>query len=490
MMIEPYRKPFLRVALTLLLSGCSVGPDYQGPPAAPEASHFVRLPAAGVDTQPAQAHWWLAFHDPRLNGLIENALRHNPDLAIAAARLKEARETLNGDEAQQYPKLNASGLAARAKLPDSVNVGVDNPMNIYSSSFDASWELDLFGQQRRTTQAGRAQAQASAASLADTQVSIAAEVARNYLLLCGTRERLANINQNLQLQQKTLDLVRQRRERGASNDSDINRLETQLENSRAEVPSLQADINDYQDRLAFLSGLAPGALDTLLSGAERLPPQPGQVNVGDPLSLLRHRPDIRNAERQLAASTATVGEHVADLYPKVTLRGLLGFSSSDSGQLYRQDNESWMLIPMLQWNILDFGRVRSQINVAKAQRDEAEAQWRKTVLDALRDANSSLSRYGQQRQTLVNYVQVENAAGHDSALVKQRYGAGVASLIDLLDTQRTALTAGQNRIQAQTDLALDYVALQKKLGARLAGRCRLNAANVFAFDKSYCNYGR
>ena len=464
MTTDAYGKLFLPATLALLLAGCSVGPDYQGPPAAPAVGQFQRLPSSGVGTQPAQARWWLAFHDPRLNGLIDNALRHNPDLAIAAARLKEARATLMGDEAQQYPKLNASALAARAKLPDSIGLGGDNPMNLYSSSFDASWELDLFGQERRAVQAGRAQAQASEASLADTQVSIAAEVARNYLLLCGTRERLANLNQNLQLQQKALDLVSQRRERGAANDSDVNRLQTQLENSRAEIPSLQADINDYQDQLAFLSGLTPGALDTLLASADRLPAQPDRVNAGDPVSLLRHRPDIRSAERQLAASTATVGEHVADLYPKVTLRGLLGFSSSDSGQIYRQENESWMLIPMLQWNILDFGRVRSQINVAKAQRDEAEAQWRKTVLDALRDANSSLSRYGQQRQTLVNYLQVENTADRDSALVSQRYGAGVSSLIDLLDTQRTALTAGQNRIQAQTSLALDFVALQKSLG--------------------------
>jgi NodT family efflux transporter outer membrane factor (OMF) lipoprotein len=464
MTTDAYRTLFLQVTLTLLLAGCSVGPDYRGPPAAPAGSHFQRLPESGVGTQPAQAHWWLAFDDPRLNRLIDNALRHNPDLAIAAARLKEARATLAGDEAQQYPQLNASAIAARAKLPDSLGLSGDNPMNLYSSSFDASWELDLFGQERRVAEAGRAQAQANEASLADTQVTIAAEVARNYLLLCGTRERLANLNQNLQLQQKSLDLVRQRREHGAANDSDVNRLETQLANSRAEVPSLLADINDYQDQLAFLSGLAPGALDSLLAGAVRLPAQPGQVNAGDPLSLLRHRPDIRNAERQLAASTAIVGEHVADLYPKITLRGLLGFSSSDTGQIYKQENESWMLIPMLQWNVLDFGRVRSQINVAKAQRDEAEAQWRKTVLDALRDANSSLSRYGQQRQTLVNYLQVENAAGRDSALVSQRYGAGVASLIDLLDTQRTELTAGQNRIQAQTDLALDFVALQKSLG--------------------------
>ncbi|TKI03354.1 efflux transporter outer membrane subunit [Martelella alba] len=457
-------KPTLAAAAALLLANCSVGPDYAGPPATPSVTRFQRLPDAGVGTQPAQSRWWLAFHDDRLNQLIENALRHNPDLAIATARLKEARATLAGDEAQRYPTLNATGLGARVKLPDSIGLTTDNPMNLYSSSFDASWELDVFGQDRRAAEAGRAQAQASEASLADTQVSVAAEVARDYLRLCGAREQLAFLQHSLQLQQKMLDLVRQRRERGAADDSDVDRLKTQLATLQAQEPSLQADINDNLDQLAFLSGLTPGALDTLLSGAARLPKQPEHVNVGRPVDMLRHRPDIRNAERQLAASTAIVGEHMADLYPKITLRGLLGFSSSDSGQVFRQDNASWMLIPMLQWNILDFGRVRSQIHVAEAQRDQAEAQWRKTVLNGLRDANSSLSRYGQQRRTLANYLAVEDAARHDNVLVGQRYRAGVASLIDLLDTQRAELDAGRNRIQAQTDLALDFVTLQKSLG--------------------------
>ncbi len=451
--------------LALLLTGCSVGPDYHGAPTLPVSAKFARLPDSGVSTGQTQSHWWLAFHDDRLNQLIVKAMQHNPDLDIARARLQESRAALAGDRAQQLPKLDASGALVRAKLPDSVSgSSIDNPLNLYSSSLDASWELDLFGQQRRTTEAGQAQQQANEASLADTQVAIAAEVASNYLQLCGAQEQLANLQDNLALQQKMLALTRQRQARGAADDSDVNRLETQYENSQAEIPNQRAQINGYKDQLAFLSGLTPGALDQLLSGAVKLPAQPEKVDVGDPLELLRRRPDVRNAERKLAASTATVGEHVADLYPKITLRGILGFSSDTGSQVFEKGNQSWLLIPMLQWNILDFGRIRSQINVAKAQRDEAEAQWRKTVLDALRDANGSLSRYGEQRQTLVNYLNVEETAGRDQQLMQQRYNAGVASLIDVLDTQRTELSASQKRIQSQTDLALDYVALQKSLG--------------------------
>lgn len=451
--------------LTLLLTGCSVGPDYHGTPNLPVSSTFARLPKSGVGIGQVQSSWWLAFHDDRLNQLIAKAMQHNPDLDIARARLRASRASSAGDRAEQLPKLDASGALVRAGLPNNVSgTSIDNPLNLYSSGLDASWELDLFGQQRRTTEAGQAQLQASEASLADTQVAIAAEVASNYLQLCGAQEQLANLQQNLGLQQRMIALTQQRLARGASNDSDINRLETQFENSQAEIPNQQSQINGYKDQLAFLSGLTPGALDQLLSGAVKLPAQPEKVDVGDPLDLLRRRPDVRNAERKLAASTATVGEHVADLYPKITLRGILGFSSDSGSQVFDHGNQSWLLIPMLQWNILDFGRIRSQINVAKAQRDEAEAQWRKTVLDALRDANGSLSRYGEQRRTLVNYLKVEQTAGQDQQLMKQRYEAGVASLIDVLDTQRTELSASQKRIQSQTDLALDYVALQKSLG--------------------------
>ena len=451
--------------LALLLAGCAVGPDYQGAPKLPLSDKFARLPNAGVSTGQAQSQWWLAFHDQRLSQLIVQAMQHNPDMAIARARLQQSRASLAGDRAQQLPKLDATGTAVRAGLPNSTaGLPIDNPLNLYSSSFDASWELDLFGQQRRTAEAGRANQQASEASLADTQVAIAAEVASNYLKLCGAQEQLANLQQNIALQQQMLKLTQQRQARGAANDSDVNRLQTQLENSQATLPNQRAQITDYKDQLAFLSGLTPGALDSVLAGAVKLPAQPQQVNVGDPLALIRHRPDIRSAERKLAASNATIGEHVADLYPKITLRGILGFSSDSGDNVFDTNNKTWLLVPMLQWNILDFGRIRSQINVAKAQRDEAEAQWRKTVLDALRDANGSLSRYGEQRQTLVNYLSVESSTDRDQKLMQQRYRAGVASLIDVLDTQRTQLDASQKRIQSQTDLALDYVALQKSLG--------------------------
>lgn len=272
------------------------------------------------------------------------------------------------------------------------------------------------------------------ANIADAQVSITAEVARNYLMLAGARQQLALLKRSVEVQQQMLTLTQQRRRQGTASDSDVERLVTQLETTQSQLSPLQADIDAYLDTLAFLVGKTPGELDGMLSNIDTLPQLPSDINVSDPGSLLKRRPDVRSAERQLAAKTAEIGEHKADYFPKINLVGTLGFSTAE-GALLEKQNMSWMLIPFLQWNFLDFGRVRAQVDKAQAERDEAEAQWRKTVLDALRDANSSLSRYGHQRQNVVDLYRVSASAQHASSLVQQRYKAGAAN--DRLSGQRT-----------------------------------------------------
>ena len=186
--------------------------------------------------------------------------------------------------------------------------------------------------------------------------------------------------------------------------------------------------------------------------------------VGDPAALLKQRPDIRAAERRLASSNAQIGEHIADYFPKVTLLGDLGFSATDPGHLFRKQNFTWIGAPYLQWNLLDFGRTRGAVRAAEASRDEAEANYQKAVLGALQDANTSLQRYGHQREHVVALTKVQTSATHSATLMDERYRAGVASMIDLLDTQREALAAQQNVIAGQAELIKDYVSLQKSLG--------------------------
>ena len=454
---------YTMLMLLPVLTGCTVGPDYHEPASPVKATKYARLPDTSFATSPTTSAWWTTLNAPLLNQLIDDALKNNPDIGIVRARLRQARATLSGNKASEYPSLSASGAAVRAHLPDSVATGDTNPLSLYTTSFDASWEVDLFGGTRRAIEASRAMEQASVANIADAQVSITAEVARNYLMLAGARQQLALLKRSVEVQQQMLALTQQRRHQGTASDSDVERLVTQLETTQSQLSPLQADIDGYLDTLAFLVGKTPGELDGMLSNINSLPQLPSDINVSDPGSLLKRRPDVRSAERQLAAKTAEIGEHKADYFPKINLVGTLGFSTAE-GALLEKQNMSWMLIPFLQWNFLDFGRVGAQVDKAQAERDEAEAQWRKTVLDALRDANSSLSRYGHQRQNVVDLYRVSASAQHASSLVQQRYKAGAASLIDYLDSERTLMAAQQDEINAQTQLTVDFVALQKSLG--------------------------
>ncbi|MFM0734625.1 efflux transporter outer membrane subunit [Paraburkholderia sediminicola] len=466
-------------ALLFALSGCTVGPDYHGAPPLAQDAHsnatFVRAPAAGTTATPAPSQWWLALNDSQLNDLIAAAFAHSPDVHIAQARLRESRSQLQQQRANALPKVSGDAAALRMREPDlsSLSSGSASgssassgrgPLQLYTAGFDATWEIDLFGGTRRAIEAASADAEAVDADLADTQVSLAAEVAQTYIELRDQQTRLELAQRQAETEQKMLTLTQQRRERGTAADIDVERLNTQVENTRATLIPLDAQLTDSLDRLAVLTGREPGALDEQLAGTRPLPALPETVAIGDPSAMLQQRPDIRAAERRLASSNAQIGEHIADFFPKVTLLGDIGFSASDPGHLVRKSNFSWIGAPYLQWNVFDFGRTLGTVHAAEASRDEAEARYTKAVLGALQDANSSLSRYGHQREHVVTLQKVEASATHSATLMRQRYSAGVATLIDLLDTQRQEFTAQQNVVAGRAELLKDFVSLQKSLG--------------------------
>ncbi|PMS19772.1 RND transporter [Trinickia dabaoshanensis] len=459
------------------LSACTVGPDYRGaPPVAADAikaGAFVRAPGAGVvGTAPALNAWWRQLGDPQLDALVEAALAHNPDVHVAQARLRAARAQLMRTRADELPKVSADAAAVRMRSPDlsalSSNGNGGNtgrgPLQLYTAGLDASWEIDLFGGTRRSIEAAADEAEALDADLADTQVSLAAEVAQAYIDLRDEQQRLVLAQRSAELQQQMLTLTQQRRAHGTAADVDVERLAGQVQTTRAALVPLDQQITESLDRLAVLTGQAPGALDTELAGARPLPTLPATVPVGDAAALLRQRPDIRAAERRLASSNAQIGEHVADYFPKISLLGDLGFTAADPGHLFRKTNFSWLGVPYLQWNVLDFGRVTADVRSAQASRDEAGARYEHTVLAALEDANSALSRYGHQREHVVRLEEVDASAQRASTLMRQRYGAGVATAIDLLDTERTQFSAEQDVIAGRAQLIEDFIQLQKSLG--------------------------
>lgn len=484
--------PFAAMVAITVVAGCTVGPNYRGAPdVAHDATHaatFVRASGDVMMSGPAPSDWWKSLGDPQLNALIDDALKNNPDLHAAQARLRESRAQLQQQRAAELPKVSADAAALRMREPDlsglqglsqqsssSSQTGQNSaqtasashgrgPLQLYTAGFDASWEIDLFGGTRRAIEAASAQADAVDADLADAQVSLAAEVAQAYIDLRSQQRRLALAHQSASLEQKTLDLIRQQRDRGVVTDSDVERQTTQVENTKATLIPLDEQITESLDQLAVLTGQAPGALDRELSPPAPLPTMPASVSIGDPASLLKQRPDIRAAERHLAASNAQIGQHEADLFPKVTMLGFIGSNAADPGHLLRKSAITWLGAPYLQWDVLDFGRTRGQIREAKASREEAEARYTQTVLAALQDANNSLSRYGHQRESVARLETIEASANRSSTLMHQRYDAGASSLIDLLDVERQQFTAQQNLVQGQGELLKDFVSLQKSLG--------------------------
>lgn len=471
---------FTGIALAVL-SACTVGPDYRGAPAvaadAIKSSAFVRTPAGGaISTAPTASAWWRELGDAQLDALVDAALEHNPDVHVAQARLREARAQLMGQRANELPKVSAAAAAVRMRSPDLSalsSAGNGNgsgggsgrgPLQLYTAGLDASWEIDLFGGTRRAIEAAFDEADAVDADLADTQVSLAAEVAQAYIDLRDEQQRLALAEKSSELQQQMLVLTQQRRAGGTAADVDVERLAGQVQTTRAALVPLDEQITESLDRLAVLTGRAPGALDAELAAAKPLPALPATVQIGNPAALLRQRPDVRAAERRLASSSAQIGEHIADYFPKVSLLGDLGFTATDPGHLFRKTNFSWLGVPYLQWNLLDFGRTAANVRSARASRDEASARYEHTVLAALEDANSALSRYGHQREHVVRLEEVDASAERAATLMRQRYTAGVATAIDLLDTQRTQFSAQQDVIAGRAQLLQCFVQLQKSLG--------------------------
>lgn len=459
---------YASLLILLLAGGCTMGPNYAGPPRATTAGDlpagFVRADAAAVAAEPAVADWWSSLRDPTLDELERRALAANPDIAVVEARLRQSRAALRIERTRDLPSVSAMGAYAHAEVPSLNGDGSTSSYDFFNMGFDASWEADLFGGHRRGIEAARATMDAAQARIADAQVQISAEVAQAYVGLRDRQQRLALLEQTAELQGKMLALTGQRYKGGTATAVDVERLQGQLDGTRAQIEPLRADVQTSMNALAVLTGEAPGALDGLLQAAAPVPTPPESVAVGDPAALLRRRPDIRAAERSLAASTARIGVAEAARFPKLSFMGLIGLGGSSLSDVTNINKIAAVALPQLSWNFLDFGRAAAQVRQNEAARDEAAAQYRSTVLRALQDAEDSLARFGKQRSTLAALARVKLSADRAAELTRQRYQAGTATMIDLLDTERQRVSAEQNLAQATAGLTGDYVALQKSLG--------------------------
>lgn len=463
------------ILASLALTGCTVGPDYAGPrPVAsaerPDAT-FRRADPLLTSPQPPLAKWWEAMSDPLLTKLIERGLAASPDVAAAESRVRKARAAVREQRANRLPSVSATGTAIVADLPaGSLALPTQGQQNdrvkaeFYNVGLDASWEIDLFGGRRRAAESASAQADATEAQLADAQVRLSAEIASNYVTLRELQQRLGLARQSAALQASALTLLEQRESRGASSVDDVVRLRTELNRTQGSLLPLEGQIAVTLDQLALLTGDEPGAHDAALAAPGAIPTIPASVTIGDPAAMLRRRPDVRAAERQLAAATAQIGVDVARQFPSVSIMGIIGLGGPNIGDVVDTDSVSTLLLPRINWSFLDFGRNRARVDQSRAGRDEAEAQYRKAVLAALSDAETSLSRFGNLRANLLSAYRTVEGARRSARFAAERYDRGAVPMTSSLEAQRAALASEGSSLEAQGQFVRAFITLQKALG--------------------------
>jgi multidrug efflux system outer membrane protein len=468
-------------ALAAALVGCAVGPEYRKPDT-PVAAHFSGAqPTAGepaaagapsaaaaagpYSSEDTRARFWTQFNDATLDELVEQALAANHDLRIALGHLVEARAERRAAKLDLLPTVTASGGYTDERLSAAESL-FNQPINAryYDAGFDAFWELDLFGRVRRNVQAQSAQVQGAEASLRDAQVSVTAEVARSYFELRGEQARLGVARGNVDNQRATLQLTQARLEAGRSTELDTARAQAQLSTTLATIGPLEADIARSIHRLAVLTGREPNALTAQLSPERELPDLPQITAVGDPAGLLRRRPDIRIAERQLAASTALVGVAIGDLFPKVTFTGSFSYSAEAGSPLGGGPTRGYVIGPGISWAAFDLGRVKAEVEGSRARADVALAAYEQTVLRALEDTEDALVTHSRTRDSLRDATQAAEASRTAARIARTRYEGGLVDFLDVLDAQRTQLEAEDRLAQSRTDTATSLIAVYKALG--------------------------
>jgi multidrug efflux system outer membrane protein len=445
-----------------LLAGCmTVGPDYKAPPVEPVTLSGVSEPVFTAESPVVE--WWGQFQDPVLQQLVQTALGDNLDLYIAMARVREARAVFSEQRLDQLPHVTADGSYDRRKQPDANQNGERIFGESYQAGFDAGWELDLFGRKRRATEAAHADLGAERDNLADAQITVAAEVARNYFELRGAQKRIAVARHTLANVHETQSLTEKRWELGAGSELDVQSSLARLKAIEADIPLLEVAEAQSRRRLAVLLGKRPDALDALLQPRE-VPAFTRALPLGDTSNLLRQRPDVRAAERRLAAATARVGVATADMFPRISLSGFVGFLSGDASGLINGDNKAWSLTPSISWAAFDFGSVRARLRASRAQVDGVAAEYEKTVLLALEDTENALTRYAKEQARLALVVEQARAARRAEGLARVRYQEGSEDFLALLDAQRNQLTADDALADAEATVNVAAVAVYKAIG--------------------------
>ena len=462
------RRGFSWVVFAALVAyGCSVGPNYHSPKT--EVSpQWSELPASGVvgGAPAAQlSYWWAVFGDAQLNSLIDRAIQSNLDLRIAVARIREARAQRGVVAADAYPTLDASGTYARSRASENQPGGSSGKdTNLFQLGFDASWEVDVFGGVRRAVEAASADIGVAEENRRDVLVTLLSDVAQNYLDLRGSQLRIAIARENIAGQRKTVEHTEGRLQVGLSNELEVAQARAQLASTESQVPALETAVKRDIHRLGVLLGQEPGLLLSELSVEAPIPPTPPEVPAGLPSDLLQRRPDIRRAERQLAAATARIGVATADLFPKFTLTGLVGQESVSLSDVALPSSRIYSVGPTVTWRVLDFGRIRSNIKVQDARQEQALVSYEKAVLTALEDVENALVAYSKEQATRSSLTEAVGANQRALNISTELYSKGLTDFLNVLDSQRSLYLSQDALAQSDQRVSTNLVALFKALG--------------------------
>lgn len=462
----------LPFAACVLLAGCRVGPDYQ-PPAVKLPEQWGE-PLSGCATGQVNrvSAWWKSFNDAELDALIERAAATNLNLRIAEARVRQSRAQRGLAQADLWPSIDGSGSYSRQRQSEnqpilgdiSIPSTVPFENNVYQAGFDAAWELDLFGGKHRAIEAADADLVAVEYERHEVLVTLLSEVARHYVVIRGAQRQLAVLQSQIAAQAETLTITENRVKIGAATELDAQRAAALLATIQSQVPPLETTVQTAIHRLGVLLDLHPDALRDELSVTKPLPPVPPEVPVGLPSDLILHRPDVRKAERRLAADTARIGQVKSELFPKFFLTGAVGQSSAGAGDFFSSSSRTWSIGPSVQWRIFDFGRVRSQIRAQIAVQDQASLSYEQVILNSLEEVENALVAYAKEQEHRRLLAQAVSAHQKAVELANEQYNEGLGNYLDLLDTQRALYVAQGDLAQSERTVAVNLIMLYKALG--------------------------
>jgi NodT family efflux transporter outer membrane factor (OMF) lipoprotein len=468
----------------LALASCAVGPSYREPkPDVPNRFAASNQAAAATPSRTTTssaevdlANWWTSLNDPELNSLVDRALKNNLDIEVALVRLQQARTFEVEVIGHALPEVDATAAEARGTGTDLTRgratqplVSADNTSGLQHvntlAGFDAVWEIDIFGGYRRAFQAARYSAQAAAQARYGVITAVIADVVRGYIDLRGAQLQLGILNAASDVLRQSLSLVSQRYERGITNELDLELATRELDSYNAEIAPAKAEVKAAQYTLAVLLGVYPESLVDELEAPGMIPAMPGSVAAGAPLDLLKRRPDIQQAERELAANTARIGVATAQLFPQVALIGSLGAQQGQiPGSTEQVGKHLWSFGPGAVWPVLDFGAIDAQVDIADLEARASLANYRETILSAVREVDGAIDSFSAQQDRVQNLHGALAAGQRAVDLATARYNRGLTDYLNVVDAQREFYQIEQQDVSAQTAAAEQFVQLYRALG--------------------------